>query len=117
MISLLIRWLVLTLAVVLAAHIVPGFRVNSTSAAFLAAVVLSLLNAAVRPVLFLLTLPVNILTLGLFTLVLNGLMLWLTAALLRGVSVSGFGAAVVGAIVISIVSTLINWVAGRRSDD
>ena len=112
MLALLIRWLVLTLAVILATQIVPGFTVTSTKAAFLTAVVLSLLNVAVRPVLFLLTLPVNILSLGLFTLVLNGFMLWLTAALLPGVGVRGIGTAILGAIIISVVSTLINWIAG-----
>lgn len=116
MVSLMIRWLVLTLAVVLASRIVPGFHVATTGTAFLAAVLLSLLNVALRPVLFLLTLPVNILSLGLFSLVLNGFMLWLTAAMLQGVRVSGFGSAVMGAIVISIASTLINWLAGSRRD-
>ena len=111
MIALVIRWLILTLSVVLASQIVPGFHVASTGRAFLAAVVLSLLNAVVRPVLFLLTLPVNIVTLGLFTLVLNGLMLYFTAGLLKGVQVSGLGSAILGSVVISIVSTLVNWLA------
>lgn len=116
MVALLIRWLVLTLAVVLAARIVPGFHVASTGTAFLAAVVLSLLNAAVRPVLFLLTLPVTILTLGLFSLVLNGVMLWLTAALLQGVQVRSLSAAILGALVISVASTLMNWLARSSSE-
>jgi putative membrane protein len=108
MTSLLIRWLILTLAVVLAANIVPGFRIASAGTAFLAAIVLSLLNAVVRPVLLLLTLPINIVSLGLFTLVINALLIWATAGLLRGFSIAGFGAAFLGALVISVVSVVVN---------
>lgn len=111
--SLLVRWLTLTLAVVLAAHIVPGVHVESPGTAFLAAVVLSLLNALLRPILILLTLPLHVLTLGLFSLVINALLLGATAGLLAGFSLNGPGAALLGALVISTVSVLVNWMAGR----
>ncbi|MCS6915144.1 MAG: phage holin family protein [Myxococcales bacterium] len=111
--SLLLRWLILTLAVVLAAHLVPGVHIESTGTAFLVAVVLSLLNAVLRPVLILLTLPLHVLTLGLFSLVINALLLAATAWLVAGFSLSGPGAAFLGALVISAVSVVVNWMVGR----
>lgn len=115
--SLLLRWLILSLAIFLAARWVPGFHVASPGSAVVAAVVLSLLNAVLRPLLLLLTLPINILTLGLFTLVINALVLWATAGLLRGVRIEGFGAAFIAALIISVVSTLVNLlVRGDRSE-
>lgn len=115
--SILIRWIVMTVAVLIAGSIIPGFQIASPWTAFAAAVVLSLLNAFVRPVLILLTLPINLLTLGLFILVINGLLLFLVAGLLPGLTISGFGAAFLAALVISIVSTLLNTIVGDRKKD
>jgi len=111
--SLLIRWIIMTVAVLIAASAIRGFHIDSPVVAFVAAVILSLLNAFVRPVLILLTLPINILTLGLFILIINGLLVFAVAGLLNGFTISGFGAAFLGALVISIVSTLLNMIVGE----
>ena len=116
MISLILRWLINTGALFLVTYIVPGVRVDSTPKLFIAALVLGLLNAIVRPVLFWLTLPLTILTLGLFILVLNGIMLSLTAWLVPGFGIDGFLSAVLGALILSIVGFLTSWIGKDRKD-
>ena len=103
----LLRVLVKALAIMLAAAVVPGIRVDSVLTALAAGLVLGLINAVVRPLLLLLTLPITLLTLGLFLFVLNGLCFWLVAAIVGGFHVSGFWAAVFGALVVSAVSWLL----------
>ncbi len=103
----LLRVLVNTLAIVLAGHLVPGIRLESWLAALAAGLVLGLVNAVVRPILLLLTLPITLVTLGLFLLVLNGLCFWLAATVVRGFHVEGFWAAVLGALCVSVVSWLV----------
>ena len=103
----LLRVLVNALAIMLAAAVVPGIRVDSVLAALTAGLVLGLINAVVRPLLLLLTLPITLLTLGLFLFVLNGLCFWLVAAIVGGFHVSGFWTAVFGALVVSAVSWLL----------
>lgn len=119
--SLLIKWVVSTVVFLLAGHIVPGFHVSSLQGAFVAALVLGLLNAIVRPILILFTLPINFLTLGLFTLVINAGMVGLTAYLLKdSFQVDGFFAAFLGALFISLVSTVLNFMIGtdkKKKDD
>jgi putative membrane protein len=102
-----VRVVVNILAIVLAGSIVPGIRVDGPLAAIAAGVLLGLVNAIVRPVLVILTLPITLVTLGFFLLVLNGLCLWLVAAVVRGFHVDGFWAAVLGALVISAVSWIV----------
>jgi putative membrane protein len=102
--SLLIRWILNTLALFLVVTIVPGFTYRDWLSLAIAAAVLGLLNAIVRPILFVLTLPITVVTLGLFLLVLNAIMLELTAWLVPGFGIEGFGWAIVGALVLSIVS-------------
>ena len=102
--GLIIRWILNTLALFLVVTIVPNFHYKSWVSLFIAAAVLGLLNAIVRPVLFVLTLPLTIVTLGLFLLVLNAIMLELTDWLAPGFGVDGFGWAVVGALILSVVS-------------
>jgi putative membrane protein len=102
--NLLIRWIVNTLALLLVVHVVPNFHYRSWISLAIAAAVLGLLNAIVRPVLFVLTLPLTVVTLGLFLLVLNAVMLELTAWIVPGFDIDGFGWAIVGALVLSIVS-------------
>jgi putative membrane protein len=75
----------------------------------MAALLLGILNALIRPILIILTLPINILTLGLFTFIINGVMLWFVSFIIKGFLIQGFWAAVIGALIISIVSWLINW--------
>jgi len=104
MIRLLVVWLINALALVAVAYLMPSIQVSSFGAALVAALVLGLVNAVVRPVLVLLTLPVTILTLGLFIFVLNGLLFWMVGSWLQGFWVGGFWAGVLGAIVFSIIS-------------
>jgi len=104
MIKLLVVWLINAVALIAVAYLMPGIAVSSFGAALVAALVLGLVNAVVRPVLVLLTLPVTILTLGLFIFVLNGLLFWMVGSWLQGFEVAGFWPAVFGAIVFSIIS-------------
>jgi len=100
------------LGLYLASALVPGVAISGTGTFILAAVLLGLVNAFVRPVAFLLTLPITLLTLGLFLLVLNAAMFGLVAALLDGFAVSGFWAAVFGALIVGITSTIASWYIG-----
>ena len=114
---LLVRWLLNTIALFIVIYFVPHFHYRDIVSLAIAALVLGLLNAIVRPILFLLTLPVTILTLGLFVFVLNAIMLEMTAYLVPGFAIDSFGWAIVGAIVLSIVSIVTNRigaVAQRR---
>lgn len=113
--SLIIRWILNTLALFLVVKIVPNFSYENWVTLAIAAAVLGLLNAIVRPILFVLTLPLTVVTLGLFLLVLNAMMLELTAALVPGFAIDGFGWAIVGALVLSIVS-LVTGRIGRGEE-
>ncbi len=106
---LLTRWLVITAAILLSSSLLPGIHVASVPTAFLAAAILGILNTFLRPVLLLLTLPLTILTLGIFAFVLNALMLLLVAYFVPGLEIDGFFWAFLGALVISIAS----WLANR----
>ena len=106
---ILIKWLINTLALLITAYVVEGIQVTGVSTLFLAAALLGILNALIRPILIILTLPINIITLGLFTFVINGAMLWLVSLIIKGFIIQGFWPAVVGALLISVVSWLFNW--------
>ncbi len=112
---LLLRWLLNTLALFVVVKIVPGFHSDSIVSLAIAALILGLLNAIVRPILFFLTLPLTIVTLGLFLIILNAVMLKLTAALSPGFGIDGFGAAIIGAIVLAIISWITNRI-GRKPE-
>jgi putative membrane protein len=106
------------LAIIIAAWLLPGIHISSSLSALLAGVILGFVNAIVRPVLFFLTLPLTLLTLGLFIFVLNALCFGLTAWLVPGFSVDGFFSAVFGALLVSVVSWILNGlVVGRRERD
>jgi putative membrane protein len=105
--GLLLRWLILTLSILAAAYLLRGIEVASFPAALAAAAILAILNAFIRPVLLLLTLPLNLLTLGLFTFVINALLLLAASGLTRGFAVQGFWWALLGSLVISLVSWLL----------
>jgi len=109
-----LRALVNAATIALASAIVPGIRVDGAASALLAGVVLGLINALVRPILVILTLPLTLVTLGLFLVVLNGICLALTAWLVPGLHVAGFGPAVLGALVISLVSWLLTAFVSDR---
>jgi len=104
----LIHWLVIAIALWVTAYILPGVNFDSTTALAVAAIVLGLINAVVRPILTILTLPITILTLGLFYLVVNGFTFFLAAKVVPGFGVSGFWWAVLGALLVSIVSAFVS---------
>lgn len=110
--GLLVRWLVSALALYLTNLIVAGIHVDGIMALLFAAVTIGILNAVVRPIILLLTLPLNILTLGLFTLVVNGLMLKMASEVVNGFVVEGFWSAVGGALLLSFFSFFINLLIG-----
>ncbi len=99
-----VRVLLYALAIVLAGAIVPGITVDSLLSALGAGVALGLVNAVIRPIIVILTLPITLLTLGLFLLVLNGLCFWLVSAFVPGFQVAGFWPAVGGALLVTVVS-------------
>ncbi|HEX7043265.1 MAG TPA: phage holin family protein [Burkholderiales bacterium] len=109
-----LRWLVGALGLWLAAAVVDGIHVAGAGTLLLAALLLGVVNAVVRPVLILLTLPITVVTLGLFLLVINAAMLGLVALLLPGLAIDGFFAALLGSILVSIVSWLASWFIGPR---
>src|SRR6187549_483069 len=111
----LMRVLITGIAVYLAIAIIPGLEADSFTAGIAAVLVLTFLNVILRPILFLLTLPLIVFTLGLFLVVLNALLLELTAFLVKGFSVSGFWPAVGGALIISLISTILSaWMIDQR---
>ena len=116
LLKLAIVWLVNALALLTVAYVMPGIAIANFWTAMVAAVVLGLVNAFLRPVLILLTLPATVLTLGLFLFVINGLLFWLVGTYLQGFTVSGFWPGVFGAIVYSIVAWALASVLlpGRR---
>lgn len=106
---ILLHWILSAIAVWIVANVVPGIRVNGPAAALIAAAVIGLINATIGFILKILTFPLTVLTLGLFWFVINALMLELAAAFVRGFYVRNFVAAFIGAILLSIVSSLLQW--------
>ncbi len=104
MMTLLLVWILNAVALLVVAYVLPGIVVASFGSAMLAALVLGLINMLVKPVLILLTLPITVVTLGLFLIVLNALMFWLAGSILKGFQVNGFWWAVGGAILYSLIS-------------
>ena len=104
----LVRWLLLAAALLLVANLYPGVQVHGFGAALIAALVLGLFNALLRPILVLLTLPVTLVTLGLFLFVINALMFYFAASMLEGLHVNGFGAALIGSLIYSLCGVLID---------
>ncbi|ELR98897.1 phage holin family protein [Gloeocapsa sp. PCC 73106] len=113
MLNFLLTWLVATVALIITAYLVPGVAVTSFIGAAIASIVIGLVNATIKPILTILTLPLTILTLGLFLFVVNGIALSLAAYFTPGLSVSGFWPAVIGAVVLSIVSSLLGGFANE----
>lgn len=113
MLKVIVRWLLLAAALLLVAYLYPGVTVASFGAAMVAAFVLGLLNTVVRPLLVLLTLPVTLITLGLFLFVINALMFWSAASVLSGFNVTGFGAALIGSLIYSLCGMVIDVAVER----
>ena len=106
MINILTKWSLVALSLLLAAYIIPGISVASFYTAFIVAILLGVVNIILKPILVILTLPINILTLGLFTFVINAILFWFLATIVKGFYVDGFLDAFLGALVVSVVSYL-----------
>lgn len=106
--GLFLRWLVLTCSVMVAAYLIEGIQVSGVASACFTAAILGFLNAFFRPILLVLTLPINLLTLGLFTFVINALMLMMASGVVSGFQVAGFWSALAGSLVISLASWLLS---------
>ncbi len=104
--TILLRWILNALALILVSALVPGVTVASVYSALVAALLLGFANAVIRPILILLTLPITVLTLGLFTFVINAAMIWLVSSIVKGFDVQSFGAALMAALIL----WLIGWV-------
>jgi putative membrane protein len=111
--GLLIRWVINAGALILVSQVIKGIEVDSIFAAFVAAAVLGVMNAVLRPILLLVTLPITILTLGLFALVINGFMLYIAGSVVEGFHVYGFWSSVFGALFLSVIS----WIANAFIND
>jgi putative membrane protein len=116
MIGLITRWLLTALSLIITARIVPGITIADTKTLFVAALVLGLANAIARPILIFFTLPLTLITLGFFILVINAILFWLAASIVPGFDVAGFVPAFVGALLVSILSTIFSWLvkAGEK---
>ena len=110
--KLLFKWLLSAAALLLVAYLYSGVEVRSFGAALIAAFVIGLFNTVLRPVLVLLTLPVTIVTLGLFLFVINALMFWAASGVLSGFHVNGFGAALLGSLLYSLIGLVIESALG-----
>lgn len=105
---ILLGWAINALCLLALPYLLSAVQVKSFGTALVVALVLGLLNLVIRPVLVILTLPINLLTLGLFTLVINGLLFWVTSRLVDGFTVASFGWAIIGALLYSIISSLVS---------
>lgn len=114
---LLSRWILNALLLMAVAYIVPGITVSGVYTALIVAVILGLVNAIIRPVLIVLTLPINVLTLGLFVFVINGALFWFVASFVDGFVVTGFSPAFVGALLLTVFSWIGNkFIKGREQE-
>jgi putative membrane protein len=114
MTGFVIRMLITALGLWLASEIVPGFELAGLTTLLAAALLLGIVNAVIRPVLLFLTLPITLLTLGIFILVINGAMVGLVAKLLKGFTIDGFGSAFLGALIVALTSWVASSFIGSR---
>ena len=112
--GLFLRWLILTFSIIATSYLIDGIQVSGFLSAFFAAAILGILNAFFRPILLILTLPVNILSLGLFTFVINAVVLMMVSGVISGFKVYGFWSAVFGSLLISLVSWLLTSFISER---
>lgn len=115
------KWFITALALLAAAYLIPGIEVSSFYIALIVAALLGVVNVILRPILIVLTLPINIVTLGLFTFVINGFLFWFLTTFIEGFDITtpgiaGFGVAILGALVVSVVSYLGNQVLTRSQE-
>jgi putative membrane protein len=112
MLLFLLRWVINAFALLAVTYLYSGVRVDDFASAMIAALVLGLVNAVLRPILVILTLPATILTLGLFLFVINALLFWFVAEVVPGFHVAGFMAALVGSLLLSLITLLTSWLLG-----
>jgi len=112
--GLIVRWLILSAAIILASYLMDGIYVSGFFSAWAAAAFLGILNVFLRPVLIILTLPINILTLGCFTFIINAVLLEMASGVIPGFEVYGFGSAVWGSLIISIANWILNSMINER---
>ncbi|MDQ5961221.1 MAG: putative rane protein [Patescibacteria group bacterium] len=113
---ILARWLISALMFLVVANLVPGIHVKSFLTALLLAVLWSVVTMVLKPILLILTLPVNMLTFGLFTLVINGFLFWFLARLVPGFEIAGFGVAILGALALSILHMIVHFAFREKND-
>lgn len=111
--NLIIRWLINALALIGIAYYLPGIGVSGFYAALVTALIMGLLNAIIKPIIIFFTLPINILTLGLFTLVINTFLFWLAGTMVKGFVVTGFWPAFYGALIMALVNWLLSSILKR----
>ncbi|CAD5978460.1 hypothetical protein PCC9214_04387 [Planktothrix tepida] len=116
MLNFFLTWLISAISLGITAYIVPGFTINSWQAAAVGVVVMALVNAIIKPIITIFTLPLTILTLGLFLFVVNAISISLVAYFTPGFSISSFWAALLGSIVLSLVSSLFNQILGKSTN-
>ncbi|NQV89810.1 phage holin family protein [Candidatus Uhrbacteria bacterium] len=116
MAQILFRWVINAVTLLVVANVVPGFGVDTFYSALIAALVLGLVNALIRPLLFILTLPVTIITLGLFSFVINALMIWLVSTIVKGFNVEGFVPALLAALLLWVISLATNWLIKQSKE-
>ena len=112
--GIFLRWLILTVAIIVTSYLLGGIQVGGFFPAFFAAAILGILNAFFRPLLFLITLPINMLSLGFFTFVINAILLMMVAGVIPGFNIAGFWSALFGSLLISLVSWLITSFINER---
>lgn len=112
---LILRWVINSLALILITFIVPGFDIKNFYTALIAALFLGIVNAIIRPILLILTLPINILTLGLFTLIINALMFWLVSSFVKGFEIANFWAAFWASLVYWLIIMLTHSLLGEKN--
>ena len=112
--GILVRWLILAIAILVTSYVMDGIQVSGFFSAFFAAAILGILNAFFRPVLLIITLPINILSLGFFTFVINAILLMMVSGVIPGFKVAGFWSAVFGSLFISLISWFITSFINER---
>ncbi len=114
--KLFIKWLVNTIGIIFAGYLIKGIYVESVTTAFVAAGVLGIINVLIRPIIIILTLPINILTLGLFTFVINGVIFYFIGNLVKGMAVADFWSAFIGALMISVINGAVHLLFKQPQD-
>ena len=112
---LFLKWLIMAISIIVSSYLIPGVMISGFFAALWVAFFLGIVNVLIKPILILITLPINILTLGLFTFVINALLILLASSVVKGFEVSGFWVAILFGIVLSLVNYVIGYLLGTKT--